>query len=65
MKVRFADSGSGRPILNVELGYECLPRRNEMVVIGDVVYECTGVKHAFGGVHGYPHEIEIQIKPIR
>jgi hypothetical protein len=65
MKVKFTDSGSGRLILKAET--TSLPRRDEMVVINDVVYECRGIKHIFESEdpdYGYFYDVEVQIKPI-
>jgi hypothetical protein len=64
MKIKFTDSGSGRLILNTEL--EVSPRRDEMVVIDEVVYECRGVKHVLTPARGgqYTYAAEVQIKPV-
>jgi hypothetical protein len=54
MKVRFLTSKE-KLLLDMEL--ESAPRRDEMIVIGDLLFEILNVKHVFtpgrGGKHDY------------
>lgn len=53
-------------ILDTEM--ETLPRRDEMLVIGEIVYEINGVRHVFKSTgrrsSQYEYVAEVRITPL-
>lgn len=66
MRVLFIKGYSDPQEIIFEAEMATLPRRNEMLVIDEVVYECSTVKHIFkstgrrSGQHSYHAEVRVQ-----